>query len=302
MARDPGRLGCAVESRERGEPMVGTASRVRRWLVIEQPGPWGRDALRESYVDPFVAARVALNAKQHGVRVLLGRRVGADRSAPKSVFLARTDRVHRWIERVELDDVAQVAELDLAALGADEPPGLGQPGPSNLALVCTNGRHDPCCADFGRPVVRALRDAGMEPWECSHVGGDRFAANVVCLPTGVYLGRVPPEAAARILDDLADGVLDLDCYRGRSAYPPLLQAAEIFARRELAERRLTSLRFADARGTSSEAVVHLAHDDGRTVEVHVVRERAPAAMLTCADLDETGPWQQRLVALIVHEP
>src|SRR3546814_6538933 len=80
--------------------MVGTASRVRRWLLIEQHGPWGRDALQESYLDAGIAARVAANAKEHGVRVLLTRRVGADRSAPRTVHLVRSDRDRRWIEQL----------------------------------------------------------------------------------------------------------------------------------------------------------------------------------------------------------
>src|SRR3546814_12762428 len=95
MARDPGRLGCAAESSLRRESMVGTASRVRRWLLIEQHGPWGRDALPESYLDAGIAARVAANAKEPGVRVLLTRRVGAGRSAPRTVHLVRSDTDRR---------------------------------------------------------------------------------------------------------------------------------------------------------------------------------------------------------------
>ena len=32
-------------------------------------------------------------------------------------------------------------------------------------------------------------------WECSHLGGDRFAANVVVLPHGFYYGQVPGDGA-----------------------------------------------------------------------------------------------------------
>ena len=121
--------------------------------------------------------------------------------------------------------------LDLGALAFPDPPGIGEPGPPSLHLVCTNGRHDPCCADFGRPVVRALVEAGHpDVWECSHVGGDRFAANVVCLPTGIYYGRVEPDGGGLVLPTTACGLLDLDHYRGRSCYAPLVQAAEAFGR------------------------------------------------------------------------
>lgn len=299
MARDAGRLGCAAESRARNEPLPGTASRVRRWLLIEQWGSWGRDALLESQIDADLARAIDANARTHDVRVLLVRRPGGGRGAPHRVFLARSDRVHRWIEQLHLDDLSPLRDLDLGVLGSDDPPGIGEPGPANLHLVCTNGKHDPCCADFGRPVVRALRDAGVEAWESSHVGGDRFAANVVCLPTGVYFGRVEPEDAARILEDHARGLLDLDTYRGRSCYPPPMQAAEIFARRELDERRLDALHFRSSTGDSNDALVVLDHSDGREVRVRVVRERAEAEPLTCEDLTTSQPWRQRLVSIEV---
>lgn len=278
--------------------MVGTASRVRRWLLIEQHGPWGRDALLESRLDAAVAARVAAAAHGHGVRVVLTRQIGGDRLGPRTVHLVRSDRVHRWAERLELPDDEALADLDLSVLGQDDAPALGRPV-EGLYLVCTNGRHDPCCADFGRPVVRALRDAGIEVLESSHIGGDRFAANLVCLPSGVYFGRVPPEAAARIIVDHAAGLVDLEHYRGRSAYPPLLQAAEIFARRHLGERRLDALSFDSATDDGSEAVVSLLHDDGRVVTVTAARERAAPAALTCAGPGESTPWQHRLLSIDV---
>lgn len=278
--------------------MVGTASRVRRWLLIEQHGAWGRDALHESRLDPDVAAQVAVAARAHGARVVLTRQLDADRHGPRTVHLVRSDRVHRWIERLDLPDDDALAGLDLSVLGHDDPPGIGA-AVDDLYLVCTNGRHDPCCADFGRPVVRALRDAGIDVLESSHVGGDRFAANLVCLPSGVYFGRVPPEDAERIVADHRDGLVDLERYRGRSAYPPLLQAAEIFARRHLGERRLDDLRFGSAVEAGRQATVTLTHADGRVVTVRVLRERAPAAALTCAGPEKVEPWHHRLLSIEV---
>ena len=39
-----------------------------------------------------------------------------------------------------------------------------------------------------------------------HVGGDRFAGNLVCLPEGLYFGRVgPEETLGPLLDDTSPG-------------------------------------------------------------------------------------------------
>ena len=87
------------------------------------------------------------------------------------------------------------------------------------ALVCTNGRHDACCATYGRPLVRAcgtgpgLRDV----WECSHIGGDRFAGNLVVLPESLYFGRCRSRGRDPLLGGLDEGRLDLENFRGRSA-------------------------------------------------------------------------------------
>jgi hypothetical protein len=298
MARDPARPGCALESRARDEDLIGTASRVRRWLLVEQPGPWGAQALLESRMDEVVAQTLRSHARRSAARVVLIRRPRWEAAAGRRAYLVHSDRRSAWIEQVDLDDPRQLTRLPLDRLGDDEPPGIGDPGPAAVHLVCTNGRHDPCCADLGRPVVRALQDVGVpEVWESSHVGGDRFAANVVCLPTGTYYGRVQPDDAARILAEHDEGLLDLDCYRGRSCYPPMVQAAEIFARRELGERRRDALRVVGSRRRGDDAVVVvLDHDDGPSLEVEVGREQGSPQLLTCGD-GINPPWAYRLTGM-----
>ena len=215
-------LRCATESLARDEPQIGTASRVRRWLIVEQPGAWGRDALTESHLPPDVGKRLADHARSHRVRVLLARRPGDMRGdGTRRVFLAHTGAERRWMERLDLpaDEPERLVDLELGPLAFPDPPGIGAPCPNGVMLVCTNGRHDPCCADKGRPVVRALAAAGVaDVWESSHVGGDRFAANVVSLPDGVYYGRVEPDEAADLVATHRTGTIDLGALPG--AQPP----------------------------------------------------------------------------------
>ncbi|MGH9184347.1 MAG: sucrase ferredoxin [Acidimicrobiales bacterium] len=302
---DRRRIGCAAESLRRQEPLLGTASRVRRWLIVEQPGHWGSNALLESHLDRDVARTLQSRSRRHGVRVVLIRRPGWRKAGTRRVYLAQSnpDPGRSWVEQLDVEDVRALPRVDLASLGADDPPGVGVPGPATVHLVCTNGRHDACCANLGRPVVHALEIAGTpEVWESSHIGGDRFAANIVCLPAGVYFGRVPPEQASRLLADFAGGHIDLDCYRGRSCFPPLIQAAEIFARRELAETRLDHLRVVSAvRHGDDGLTAVLVHEEQQRVAVTVGRERGPAEHLTCGDHGMSRPWRYRLVALDVTE-
>jgi hypothetical protein len=287
---------CAFASLERDEPLLGTASRVRRWLILEQPGPWGREALVESRLETEIGHTLRSLGRRLGVRVLLVRRPGWRKpGATQRVYLAHTGRRDRWIEQLDVEHPRQLLEIDVTRILSDEAPGLGRPGPAAVHLVCTNGRHDPCCADLGRPVARALDDAGTpEVWESTHLGGDRFAANVACLPSGVYYGRVDPETAAAVLDDHARGLIRLEHYRGRSCFPPLVQTAEIFARRELDERRIEGLRVVATDPGDGELTVRFEDLEGRTVRAVVARERAERAVLTCHADGHGRPWRYLL--------
>jgi (2Fe-2S) ferredoxin len=238
-------LPCATLSRALGEPLYGTASVVRGWLLLEQPGPWGREAVTQSRLEPTLAAELERAAEAAHLRLLLIRRPGrggpGDRrsgppvnrgaSLPHECFVAHTSRAGRWLERRRLDDPAELLELDMAAVVAGERPRFGEAVDEPVYLVCTNGRHDRCCATYGRPAALALAAShGELIWESSHVGGDRFAGNLVCLPGGHYFGRVGPAEAARVVDRHLAGAIDLDHYRGSCVDPPVVQAAEWFAR------------------------------------------------------------------------
>jgi hypothetical protein len=296
---------CATESLARAEPLIGTASRVQRWMVVEQPGAWGREAVVESELDGDVAAALQESARRHRVRLLLARRPGdRRRDAHRRVFLAHSGRERCWIEELDVphDSTDALLDIDLGVLAFPDAPGVGRPGPPGLSLVCTNGKHDPCCADLGRPVVRALVAAqAPDVWEVSHVGGDRFAANIVCLPDGVYYGRVTPAAAARLLADHRAGTIDLDHYRGRSYLPPLVQAADLYARRHLDERRRDGLILVSTEpGADDTVAVVMQQRGGQTVEVTVRRERvAEAAQLTCHVTEPARPWGYRQVEVRV---
>jgi hypothetical protein len=134
-------------------------------------------------------------------------------------------------------------------------------------------------------------------WECSHIGGDRFAANAVVLPDGVYYGRVQPEEAADLVATHRAGHIDLDRFRGRCHLPPLVQAADLFARRHLGETRVDGLSVLSTEPAPDDTVAVLVEQrDGATLDVVVARERTPEAVNLTCHADRPGqPWTYRLV-------
>jgi Sucrase/ferredoxin-like len=225
------RPSCSSLSRALAEGQEATASRLRFWLMVEQPGPWGHDALVESGFPPEVGARLRLLGDGLGLRVLLIKRRDRPERGPRRCFAAFTGRRDRALRTFEIDDPGGLLELDLSALVRSRFRDLGAPVEGPLFLVCTHGKHDACCARHGAPLSRALTGVEGEHWECTHVGGDRFAGNLVCFPHGLYFGRVPPGAARSVADGYARGRIALDYYRGRSSFEPAVQAAEHHLRR-----------------------------------------------------------------------
>ena len=285
-------LPCATLSRALEEPLYGTASRVRGWVLLEQPGPGGAEAVPESRLERDLARALDRAAAAAHLRLLLIRRPGRGASQPWACFVAHTSRRDRWLERRRLDNPAELLELDMAKVVAGERPGFGDEATEPVYLACTNGRHDRCCATYGRPLALALQAShGELVWESSHVGGDRFAGNLVTLPDGHYFGRVGPAEAGRVVDLHRKGTLDLDHWRGCCVDPPVVQAAEWFARRRtgllglgdlVLEGRdrlaggLDAVRFALPDGARLRVVLRAARDvDPRPLTCHSARAESP---------------------------
>ena len=222
---------CSAISLAWGESLHATASIVRNWLLVEHPGAWGPVALTESGLPAHLSAGLAALSGELGLRVLLVRRPERPDDSSRHCFVAHTGRHGRWIEERVVDDLDQLLEVDFSPMRHGGRVGFGALRADPLYLVCTNGRHDQCCANLGRPVARALhaRRDGLV-WESSHFGGDRFAGNLVCLPHGLYFGRLSPEEAVRVVEGYEQGIIDLEHYRGRAGEPFAAQAAEHFLR------------------------------------------------------------------------
>jgi hypothetical protein len=206
-------------------------------VLLEQPGAWGPDALSDSSLAPEVGAELNRLSKVHGFRILLIRRsAGRTYHGAPSCFLIRSAQAETWMERIQLPTPADLLDVDFNVLSRGEAPGIGEPA-RHLWAVCTHGRRDPCCAEYGRRVIRMCAETGDEDlvenlWESSHQGGHRFAANMAMFPHGLFYGRVQPTQAGAIVDSYRNGVVVLDGYRGRSAFDEVTQAADYFARRQ----------------------------------------------------------------------
>lgn len=271
---------CATVSRALDEPVSGTAATATTWLLLEQPGPWGAKALVSSHLDPALGRALEAAAEGTGVRVALIRRPGrhADLGTPavRQVYAAHTVPGGVWLHGATLTDPRRLLDLDFAALGGGDPttfdtaldggPHTGDP----LALVCTNGKRDRCCALLGRPLAAELISSGVAGvWEVTHLGGHRFSPTVLVLPYGYAYGRAQAHAVKEVLHGVQEGRIVIDGCRGASAWERPGQAAELAVRRSVGEHRAEALRVAGTSGAVPRWEVLVAHVDGRRWRVVV---------------------------------
>lgn len=280
---------CAIRAGLRGDHMLGTAFPAARLLLVEQPFPWGPEGLRTSRFDGQTALALEARAREVGVRVQAIRRPGrSPDGARRHWMIVDTRDSARTVRRGEFGDDAELLELPLDGSS-------GEIDPDPLYLVCSHGRHDPCCGQGGRPMVASL--AAIRPdrvWQASHLGGCRFAPTVLVLPLGLMYGRVPPTAAPDLVAATEKGEVAGDLLRGRIGIPPAAQAALALAHERLEVPRARDLSVVSTTAIDSATVlVRVAGPHGE-FEVTVQRERVDAAGLTCG---HPGPsW------FVAHHP
>jgi hypothetical protein len=276
---------CSARADELDEPMIGSVEQRVRWLLVEDRSAWGEKAVRDVLGAPLEAA-----AKARGMRLLLVRRREGDPAADvvRRVILADTAAGRMAIRTIEA-----VGELEgMLDARVEE---FGAPMSDPILLVCTNGKRDACCALRGRALMTSLATNHAErTWECSHLGGHRFAGNLVCLPDGIVYGRVRPADGPRLADAYVAGRLGLELLRGRSAWPAPAQVAEQELRRRLGLVRLDDVVLVGVEVEGDMATVTLAAAaGGQRHELRVKREVAePPRAISCRahELESPVHW------------
>jgi hypothetical protein len=229
---------------------------ARLWLLIEYAGAWPSHL--ESLQLPEKIAELVRRALERGIRPQLIRRPGKrtrtqDQGVPVLLAYAAGDRP--WLAR---GVVAGPDDLDLDAFVAGVLPESCILEDEPVFLVCTHAKRNACCARIGLPLARSLAESlPGRVWETSHVGGDRYAANLVCLPHGIFYGSMSQAAALAAANAYRSGEVILDRLRGRAGIPEPLQAVEHFARAHTGECSVGAVAVESSRsdGDVTEAIV-----------------------------------------------
>lgn len=299
-----GRSLCSVGARDRADAPAGTAPPATRWLLVEQDSGWGRDAQRSVEAPKEALVRLDRSLAAASARLELIRRPGravdpipppvaavAGASFERATTLAAAEEspmgTRRWcVVDARLGvEVWGVRDADGGWGGALEaladPLAAGALRAEGVLLVCAHGKHDTCCALRGRPVAAALAEEWpQETWECSHLGGDRFAANLAVMPDGALYGYLDADVAVDVVRAHRRRTPDITRLRGVVGRASHEQAALIAAAPLLDvtpwDRRLTVTR--EATGRKWQVVVRKAKLRVRVTGHDIVTE---PVQLTC---------------------
>ena len=234
---------CSAISKSNNEDPGGTAPTWDRCLVLELAEPWEDEVAQSRHLPPAVLETLDRLEKQgHATRLQCvvpdteysaeGRtRVMLYTRSESGLATFRKDEFHVPEEKTGPLVKALLESLD----------GVGEFGQYRQdtsgirdIMVCTHGRHDVCCATFGNPIYQLLRhtharngDGNLRVWRISHLGGHRFAPNLLDMPEGRNWVRIGAEDIGPLLyrDRPASELKQL--YRGLVALAsPFEQAAE----------------------------------------------------------------------------
>ncbi|MGL5407031.1 MAG: sucrase ferredoxin [Propionibacteriaceae bacterium] len=249
----------------------GTAARAQFWVAIEQPGSWGKKAFSDSLLPDELAA-FERTCKEAGGKALLIRKVGVHYSESDSrrIYISGGSLEAPWLVSGVVADPMMLLDLPFSRLCDSTPPVLpGFAEAAAIALICTNGKRDVCCAVRGRPLAEsAAQIAPDRVWEASHTGGHRFAPTAVVLPTGQMLAHVSLDDVISSIRAADEGMLAVvgPGDRGRSQLEQSAQTAESWVRSHAREYDLDTLATVVV-----DDIATVVHTDGRSWRLRVAK-------------------------------
>ncbi len=286
---------CSELSMNAKEEMFGTVPRVDVWFLLEYRQAWADMAFPSSNIPDKVKRHLSnyLESIPNSRLQLIKRH---DRSSDLIKFyLAVSDEIGPKLFEFDLSSYEDLLELDIPEIVA----GSSFLRKDPLILVCAHGTHDTCCGKFGVPVyMEALKyESGFMAWQCTHLGGHRFAANILCLPHGIYYGRVRESDADDLIKEYQSQRIYLENYRGRSCYNNETQAAEYFLRMQTGIKDISAFRIKKTKKDGDNSIIEfLSLINGKTYLVHIqIDENAISSYTSCKDKDKSTIAQYKLI-------
>lgn len=215
-------MSCSHSSRQNNEQWLGTASPAQVWIALSHPKPWGATALASVDIGDLNRKHLtSLFSLYPDSRIQI---VTQKSTSDIILFFAVAFEHDQRLYRIPLENYDQILDLSWSDIIANKLAYQKYLTDDAIYLICTNAQHDPCCGERGQALFDQYAD-NEQVWQCSHLGGDRFAANIVSLPTGNYYRRVDADALKKIIAAEQHQQVHIDNFAGRSCHERITQVA-----------------------------------------------------------------------------
>ncbi len=233
---------CSSISTSVNEQLFGTAPNVDHWFLIEYNKNWASDAFLSSDI-PRMVKDYVINESGNidNSRIQLIKKDDTNNNGPR-FYYANSSEFYPSLYEFQLEQYVDILDIDLVRLSEQNGYGEHLSG-KKLVLVCSHGSHDKCCGTLGVPVYNLVKgESNIDAWRTSHVGGHRFAANIIMLPEGIYYGRVNSSNLREVMEHHGRNEIYLDCFRGRSCYRQSAQVSDYFLRTKTGKTGIYDIR------------------------------------------------------------
>jgi len=201
-------------SEQRLEGLAGTApASIENWILLEYSAAWPKKIhFKDLELSDALREKLQAKHKESGWKFLLIRR---PTEKGNRLFWSQSGQIYQT-----------EAEGDWSWESMEYWRKYSEP----FFLICTHGNRDRCCGTLGGAIFASMRR--QEPnwvWQCSHLGGHRFAPTALSLPDGQCYGRLLPEDVPELLSALnAKEPCLRSKQRGNTRYSKWEQAARIW--------------------------------------------------------------------------
>ncbi len=281
---------CSIISLEAKEEMFGTAPKVDVWFLLEYRGRWSGNAFQDSKIPGNVKARINdyLDSYPNSRLQLVKQKKRSDERIKFYIALSRETNPRLY--ELTLNSYEDLLELNIDSVLNGDQHLREEP----VFIVCTNGEYDTCCGKFAMPVYLDIASGanGPDTWQTTHIGGHRFASTFVCLPHGVYYGRVREgKVADKIIEEYRSGKINIRSYRGRSCYSAGAQAGEYFLRKETGKYGISDYTLKKTATSDKKSnIKFISEPDGIVYKVKIKEYKNPAKITkSCGDEGSSIP-------------
>lgn len=262
------------------EPLAGTGAMAARHMFVRWPkGKWRRPRYESAGLD-------------HVLQRAIHQSYGPDRYVGLIESDGRPD-----LELISFPDsrtampASQEEAAEMIRAWASGKPLEGPKLPRPVILCCTDAKINACCARYGFPIYKALREQagafGLDVVQTTHFGGCHFAPSLIVMPQRARYGRLSLAEIPDFLGALSEDRHYLPRFKGRADLSEIDQCVEIAAGQ-----------WAEANGWQQSDVRLLGHEDeaasqvsayasvGRTRLRVDLRQREFHVHGTCRSMDE----------------